>query len=86
MGGSNCQVNSLESHQSKNWVASGHEDGSVRLSDFTANKVVHNLDGAHSDAVTSVIFSAANQLVSGSHDGTVKTWDLRKLGGGNSTA
>jgi len=84
MGGSNCQVNSLESHQSKNWVASAHEDGSVRLTDFTANKVVHTLEGAHNDAVTSVIFSAANQLVSGSHDGSVKTWDMRKLG--NSTA
>jgi WD40 repeat protein len=78
----------MVSHSSANWVASAHENGSISVTDFQANRIVQNLNGAHSDAVSCLAFSPINtmQLVTGGHDGAVKTWDVRKLSSESETA
>jgi striatin 1/3/4 len=62
-------------------MASAHEDGSIQLFDFTQMKIVNTLKNAHSDSVSSVTFSPFNTncVISGGHDGSIRTWDLRKL-------
>lgn len=46
---------------------------------FTKDKLIKSLIG-HTDAVTSVctLPSKPNLLISGSHDGSIRTWDIRK--------
>lgn len=57
-------------------------DGHVTLFDFSSNKITHSIAQAHATQVSSLALSKTGlQLISGCHDGTIKLWDLRKLGG-----
>ena len=51
-------------------------------------KTIHKLKGAHSDAASCLAFSPLNtmHLVTGGHDGAVKSWDVRKLSSENESA
>lgn len=49
--------------------------------DFSANKITHTIPQAHSTQISSLCLSKTGlQLVSGCHNGTIKIWDLRKVG------
>jgi hypothetical protein len=57
-------------------VASGHNDGTVRLWDAVSGKAIRTLAG-HAGAVMSVAFSPdSHTLASGSYDNTVRLWDI----------
>ena len=48
--------------------------------DYSSDQVVKTLSGAHSDAISCMgVANSGLQLVSGSHDCTLKVWDLRRL-------
>ena len=58
------------------WVVSGGEDGSVKLWDLTAGKLMHDFT-AHEGDITSVDYHPSEFLLAtGSTDRTVKFWDL----------
>jgi len=71
----------MVSHPSANWVAGAHEDGSISVTDFQAMKSVSSFQNAHASGASCLAFSPLNtmQLITGGHDGTINTWDLRKL-------
>ena len=51
--------------------------------DYSADRVIKTIAGAHSDAVSCMAVSNTGlQLVSGGHDSSLKVWDLRKLESG----
>ena len=61
-------------------LASAHENGSVNFIDHNSNKVVKTVNDAHTGSVSCVKFGAHNNglnVITGSHDGSVKIWDLR---------
>lgn len=61
-------------------LAVAHENGTVNLMDYNQNRIVKTLSDAHKDSVSSVKFAASNgglNLITGSHDGSIKIWDLR---------
>jgi hypothetical protein len=61
-------------------IASGGEDGVIRLWDAAAHDEVLQLRG-HAAYVHSLVFSRdGEQLVSGSGDTTVRAWSVRPLG------
>ncbi|MFE7077366.1 WD40 repeat domain-containing protein, partial [Streptomyces sp. NPDC057620] len=56
-------------------LATGSDDGTVRLWDPASGETVHTLTG-HTNSVRSVAFSPDSQLLAaGSNDGTVQLWD-----------
>jgi len=71
-------VTSACCHQVQQLAALGHADSCARLLDLSSGKIVCTLSD-HDDAVTSVCFdpTQGNSLVTGSHDGCVRTFDLR---------
>jgi striatin 1/3/4 len=56
-------------------VVSGHEDRRIRFFDLNSSRCVKDLVG-HTDAVTALALHQ-NYLFSSSHDGSLRTWDLR---------
>ena len=63
-----------------NLLAGGHENGTISFIDYNSNKVIKLLQDAHKDSVSCVKFAAYNgriNLITGSHDGSIKIWDLR---------
>jgi len=73
-------INSIVAHPSRKLIITGHEDGSIMIYDFEADKIVQNLPNLHSDSVSCLAISNTEmQLISGSHDGSIKVWDLRKF-------
>jgi WD40 repeat protein/serine/threonine protein kinase len=69
------------SPDSGRWVASAGEDSTVKVWDIDTGDLLHSLRG-HTGLVSSVAFSPdGRRLISGSHDHTVKTWDVSQLGG-----
>ncbi|KAG0247618.1 hypothetical protein BGZ95_008542, partial [Linnemannia exigua] len=59
------------------WVASGDEDGVVRLW-YANNSDKNSIDlKGHQRSVNSIVFSSDNKhIASGSDDGTVRIWDI----------
>lgn len=61
-------------------LASAHENGVINYVDYNSNKTIKVLEGAHTDSVSCLKFVQQNgglNLISGSHDGSIKIWDLR---------
>lgn len=58
------------------FIVSVHEDRYVRV--FDNNKMVHSFVG-HGDSVSSVaMLPNGVEMMTSSHDGTIKQWDIRK--------
>jgi len=77
-GNVSAQANKLLSHPNMNVLASAHEDNHIRIFDLNSNKVIQTIR-AHNDSVTSLAFhKASSTMISSSHDGSVKIWDLKK--------
>jgi len=61
-----------------NLLAIGHENGTLSFVDYNSNKVIKLVSDAHRDSISCVKFASYNgSLITGSHDGTIKIWDLR---------
>ena len=62
------------------WIASGGEDGRVKIWDSRTGAAVVTFRG-HTGLVSSLAFSPdGRSLISGSRDHTVKVWDVTRLG------
>ncbi|KAH6918770.1 striatin-3 [Coprinopsis sp. MPI-PUGE-AT-0042] len=70
------QINCLTSHPTMPLLVTGHEDKYIRIFDIVTGECIHSML-AHLDGVTSLSIDAAGfSLVSGSHDCSVRFWDL----------
>ncbi|EPT05407.1 hypothetical protein FOMPIDRAFT_61493 [Fomitopsis schrenkii] len=75
-GGISSQANSIVSHPTMPLLITGHEDKHIRIFDILTGQCTHSML-AHLDAVTSLSIDAAGfSLVSGSHDCSVRFWDI----------
>lgn len=75
-GGPATQVNAVVSHPALPLLVVGYEDKNIRIFDLQSFTLTHSLV-AHLDAVTSLsIDPSGHSLVSGSHDNSVRFWDL----------
>ncbi|RDX42686.1 WD40 repeat-like protein [Lentinus brumalis] len=71
-----AQANSIASHPTMPLLITGHEDKHIRIFDIVTGQCTHSML-AHLDAVTSLSIDAAGfALVSGSHDCSVRFWDI----------
>ncbi|KAF8894433.1 WD40-repeat-containing domain protein [Infundibulicybe gibba] len=70
------QINRIVSHPTMSLLVTAHEDKFIRIFDVTTGQCTHSML-AHLDGVTSLSIDAAGfSLVSGSHDCSVRFWDL----------
>jgi len=70
------QINRIVSHPTMSILVTAHEDKYIRIFDITTGQCTHSML-AHLDGVTSLSIDAAGfSLVSGSHDCSVRFWDL----------
>ncbi|KAK2467079.1 hypothetical protein APHAL10511_001337 [Amanita phalloides] len=70
------QINQIVSHPTMSLLVTAHEDKYIRIFDVTTGQCTHSML-AHLDGVTSLsIDSSGFSLVSGSHDCSVRFWDL----------
>jgi striatin 1/3/4 len=61
-------------------LAAAHENGVINFIDYNSNKIIKTINDAHSDSVSCIKFGQQNgglNVISGSHDGSIKIWDLR---------
>ncbi|KAG8217216.1 WD40-repeat-containing domain protein [Butyriboletus roseoflavus] len=71
-----AQVNRLVSHPTMSFIVTAHEDKFIRIFDIITGQCTHTMP-AHLDGVTSLSIDAAGfSLVSGSHDCSIRFWDL----------
>ncbi|KAG6332396.1 hypothetical protein ID866_6690 [Astraeus odoratus] len=71
-----AQVNMIVSHPTMPFLVTAHEDKFIRLFDIATGQCTHTMP-AHLDGVTSLSIDAAGfSLVSGSHDCSIRYWDL----------
>ncbi|CAD8149230.1 unnamed protein product [Paramecium pentaurelia] len=75
-----AQPNRVLFNNELKYIVSGHDDNKIRFSDINTSKVCKTLIG-HTDAVTDLCLLPKNiyQLASVSHDGSLRTWDIRKF-------
>ena len=59
-----------------NVLASGCQDGEIRLFDVNSGNLVDTLEG-HSEYVFSLMMINQDRLVSGSFDNSIKIWDIK---------
>ena len=57
-------------------LIAGTEDYKLRFIDLNSNKLIKTVVG-HADSVSCLQMQGQNLLMSGGHDGSVRTWDLR---------
>ncbi|TFK42790.1 WD40 repeat-like protein [Crucibulum laeve] len=70
------QINSIVSHPTMSILVTAHEDKFIRIFDIVTGQCTHSML-AHLDGVTSLSIDPAGfSLVSGSHDCSVRFWDL----------
>lgn len=70
------QVNKIVSHPTMPLLVTAHEDKSIRIFDIITGQCTYNT-AAHLNGVTSLSIDAAGfALVSGSHDCSIRYWDL----------
>jgi len=70
------QVNCITSHPTMALLVTAHEDKFVRIFDLTTGQCTYSMQ-AHLDGVTSLSIDASGfSLVSGSHDCSIRFWDL----------
>ncbi|KAG6836614.1 hypothetical protein H0H93_006035 [Arthromyces matolae] len=70
------QINRIASHPTLPLLVTAHEDKYIRIFDITTGQCTHSML-AHLDGVTSLSIDAAGfSLVSGSHDCSIRFWDL----------
>ncbi|KAF8803610.1 WD40 repeat-like protein [Phlegmacium glaucopus] len=70
------QINRIVSHPTMSILVTAHEDKYIRIFDIATGQCTHSML-AHLDGVTSLSIDAAGfSLVSGSHDCSVRFWDL----------
>ncbi|KAF8964117.1 WD40-repeat-containing domain protein [Flammula alnicola] len=70
------QINRIVSHPTMSILVTAHEDKFIRIFDLTTGQCTHSML-AHLDGVTSLSIDASGfSLVSGSHDCSVRFWDL----------
>ena len=74
------QINQISCHSNMSLLGIAHENGTLNFVDYNSNKIVKTLTDAHSDSVSCIKFAGQNgglSVITGSHDGTIKIWDLR---------
>ena len=77
-------INIVAAHPNRSILCCGHENGTINVFDYSADRVIKTIAGAHKDAVSCMAVSNTGlQLVSGGHDSSLKVWDLRKLESGD---
>ncbi|KAJ3806601.1 WD40 repeat-like protein [Lentinula lateritia] len=70
------QVNCITSHPTMSLLVTAHEDKFIRIFDTITGQCTHSIQ-AHLDGVTSISIDASGfSLVSGSHDCSIRFWDL----------
>ncbi|KAJ3865931.1 WD40 repeat-like protein [Lentinula novae-zelandiae] len=70
------QVNCITSHPTMSLLVTAHEDKFIRIFDIITGQCTHSMQ-AHLDGVTSISIDASGfSLVSGSHDCSIRFWDL----------
>ncbi|KAF9475668.1 WD40 repeat-like protein [Pholiota conissans] len=70
------QINRIVSHPTMSILVTAHEDKFIRIFDLTTGQCTHSMP-AHLDGVTSLSIDASGfSLVSGSHDCSLRFWDL----------
>jgi len=75
-GTSATQINRIVSHPTMSMLVTAHEDKFIRIFDLSTGQCTHSML-AHLDGVTSLSIDASGfSLVSGSHDCSVRFWDL----------
>ncbi|CAD5121811.1 DgyrCDS10282 [Dimorphilus gyrociliatus] len=71
------RINAVVTHPTSPLAITAHDNKQIRFFDLTSAKTAHVINMAHMDSVTSLdVDSAAINLVSGSHDGTVRIWNV----------
>ena len=61
-------------------VVAAHDNGCLSIYDYNSNKVVKQINEAHKDGISSLLFSNSGlHLITGCHDGSIKVWDIRTL-------
>ena len=64
--------------RSETALATGHNDGSIKIHDPRARDIVNKIPDAHADPVACVPFTPDERyIVSTSKDDTIKIWDYR---------
>lgn len=75
-GTSTTQINMVVAHPTLPLLATAHEDNYIHMFDMDTGEKVMSLH-AHASSVSSIAFDPAGlTLMSGSHDGTVRFWDI----------
>ncbi|CAE7143326.1 unnamed protein product [Rhizoctonia solani] len=75
-GTSATQVNAIASHPTMPLLVTAHEDKYIRVFDVSTGECQHSML-AHPDTVTTLsIDTTGFSLVSGSHDGSIRFWDI----------
>ncbi|CAG0880479.1 unnamed protein product [Cyprideis torosa] len=73
---SKAQINRVVSHPTLNILLTAHEDHQIRFWDISSGLLLYSMV-AHLDAVTSLAIDPnALYLVSGSHDSSIRLWNL----------
>ncbi|KAJ1307747.1 hypothetical protein OPQ81_001834 [Rhizoctonia solani] len=75
-GTSATQINAIASHPTMPLLVTAHEDKYIRIFDVSTGECQHSML-AHLDTVTTLsIDTTGFSLVSGSHDGSIRFWDI----------